>query len=100
MGPGNLNPTLLLRAPFHYLCPHAARFGWETDPTEMPSSGTCVAKGPIPHRGVVTWMGGAPESSPMYVQASRGGMTWVARSCSAASEEKKTIPQTCQAHQG
>lgn len=37
----------------------------QTDATEMPSSNTCVAKGPVPHRGAVTWMGGAPESSPM-----------------------------------
>lgn len=35
----------------------------QTGPTEMPD--TREVRGPVPHKGTVTWMGGAPESSPM-----------------------------------
>jgi hypothetical protein len=34
------------------------------------------------------------------VQASRGGLTWVARRCSAVSTEKKTTPETWRSPQG
>lgn len=58
---GTAATLLLWVLPSH---PSLAVWG-QTGPTEMLNSSTPGLRGPVPHRGAVTWMGGAPESSPM-----------------------------------